>query len=132
MIARQHDVVIVSTAFVTPVAIRSTQPVGLRSDPREIHHPKQLPLPPPFHTSRAPVLPLYMGGTSILDRLSRVVKSNVNKWVSNIENPEKVINQSVNDLQVRPLTDALPRDLAVLYFLFLTLLLPSFVLLKPL
>lgn len=45
--------------------------------------------------------PLYMGGTSIVDRLSRVVKSNVNKWVSNIENPEKVINQSVNDLQVR-------------------------------
>ena len=45
--------------------------------------------------------PLHMGGTSIMDRLSRVVKSNVNKWVSNIENPEKVINQSVNDLQVR-------------------------------
>lgn len=45
--------------------------------------------------------PLYMGGTSIMDRLSRVVKSNVNKWVSNIENPEKVINQSVIDLQVR-------------------------------
>ena len=36
----------------------------------------------------------------MMDRLSRVVKSNVNKWVSNIENPEKVINQSVNDLQV--------------------------------
>jgi hypothetical protein len=51
---------------------------------------------------------LYMSNGFFVDRISRVVKANVNKWVSNIENPEKVINQSVSDMQVRCCT-FLPR-----------------------
>jgi hypothetical protein len=43
---------------------------------------------------------LYMSNGFFLDRVTRVVKSNVNKWVSNIENPEKVINQAVSEMQV--------------------------------
>jgi hypothetical protein len=43
---------------------------------------------------------LFMSNGFFLDRITRVMKSNVNKWVSNIENPEKVINQAVVDMQV--------------------------------
>jgi hypothetical protein len=57
----------------------------------------------PTSLSVAPESPsqLQMSNGYFLDRLTRVVKSNVNKWVSNIENPEKVINQAVNEMQVR-------------------------------
>ena len=43
---------------------------------------------------------LYLSNGFFLDRVTRVVKSNMNKLVSNIENPEKVINQAVIDMQV--------------------------------
>jgi hypothetical protein len=90
----------VCTAFVTPVAVRSSHDGGVLSEQTETPWMK-LQRPQQFRSSpTASVSQLHMGGTSIMDRLSRVVKSNVNKWVSNIENPEKVINQSVNDLQV--------------------------------
>jgi hypothetical protein len=38
---------------------------------------------------------------NLLDRFARVVKSNINKFVGSIENPEKVILQAVDDMQVR-------------------------------
>lgn len=41
---------------------------------------------------------LAMGGNSF-DRFARVFRSNVNKWVSKMEDPEKVILQSVTDMQ---------------------------------
>jgi hypothetical protein len=109
MISQKRDFVMVCTAFATPRTVRSSHHGVLRSDQTEVYHSPQLLLappllpPPPFHrsVSSSSASKLYMvGGPSIMDRLTRVVKSNVNKWVSNIENPEKVINQSVSDLQV--------------------------------
>ena len=109
IISQKCDFVMVCTAFATPRTIRSSHHGVLRSDQLEVHHSPQpllAPplLPPPCHrslSSSSSASKLYMvGGTSIMDRLTRVVKSNVNKWVSTIENPEKVINQSVSDLQV--------------------------------
>jgi len=41
------------------------------------------------------------GNGNLVDRLFRVVRSNVNKFVASIENPEKVIVQAVDDMQVR-------------------------------
>ena len=42
-----------------------------------------------------------MGGNgNLFDRFSRVLRSNINKLVSSIENPEKVIVQAVDDMQV--------------------------------
>ena len=42
-----------------------------------------------------------MGGNgNLFDRFYRVVRSNVNKFVASIENPEKVIVQAVDDMQV--------------------------------
>ena len=78
------------TAFVAPIARRSSP-----NDSTTTMAPtcRQEPSSSSLHMVGG-------GSTSIIDRLSRVVKSNVNKWVSNVENPEKVINQSVNDLQV--------------------------------
>jgi hypothetical protein len=58
----------------------------------------------PSSTTATSSSQLFMGNNNngfIVDRITRVVKSNVNKFVSNIENPEKVINQSVTDMQVR-------------------------------
>ena len=80
------------TAFVAPIARRSSPNDSTTT---------MAPTCQQVSSSSSSSLHMVGGGsTSIIDRLSRVVKSNVNKWVSNVENPEKVINQSVNDLQV--------------------------------
>lgn len=42
-----------------------------------------------------------VGNGNLFDRFARVMKSNINKFVSSIENPEKVIVQAVDDMQVR-------------------------------
>ena len=36
---------------------------------------------------------------NIADRFFRVVKSNVNSLLSNLEDPEKILDQAVNDMQ---------------------------------
>jgi hypothetical protein len=41
-----------------------------------------------------------VGNGNLFDRFYRVVRSNVNKFVASIENPEKVIVQAVDDMQV--------------------------------
>lgn len=46
---------------------------------------------------------MAIGNGNLVDRLFRVVRSNVNKFVASIENPEKVIVQAVDDMQVRSL-----------------------------
>lgn len=38
---------------------------------------------------------------NLMDRFSRVLRGSLNKAVSSIEDPEKVIVQAVNDMQVR-------------------------------
>jgi phage shock protein A len=48
------------------------------------------------YSGRRTISPLKMG---IADRFFRVVKSNVNGLLSNLEDPEKVIDQAVNDMQ---------------------------------
>jgi phage shock protein A len=40
------------------------------------------------------------GGGNMLDRFVRVVNSNINRFISGIENPEKVIIQALDDMQV--------------------------------
>lgn len=53
--------------------------------------------------SRMPTTTLSMvNNGNLFDRFTRVVKSNINKFVSSIENPEKVIVQAVDDMQVSP------------------------------
>ena len=42
---------------------------------------------------------LHMGG-NLIDRFFRVANANVNKLISSLENPEKVIVQAVSDMQV--------------------------------
>ena len=62
----------------------------------------------PSHLSVTSQSQLYMSSGFFLDRVTRVVKSNVNKWVSNMENPEKVINQAVSEMQVGKHCSCLP------------------------
>lgn len=52
--------------------------------------------PPTAHLSS---MQLRAQGNPV-DRFFRVVRSNVNKLVSNMEDPEKVIVQAVSDMQV--------------------------------
>ena len=56
------------------------------------------PAIPQHHTMRAPELAMARGNS--VDRLVRVFRSNVNKWVSTMEDPEKVILQATTDMQV--------------------------------
>jgi len=45
-------------------------------------------------------LSMMAGNGNLVDRFFRVFRSNMNKFVSSIENPEKVIVQAVDDMQV--------------------------------
>lgn len=45
-------------------------------------------------------LSMMASSGNLFDRFFRVLRSNVNKFVSSIENPEKVIVQAVEDMQV--------------------------------
>ena len=38
---------------------------------------------------------------NLFDRFSRVAKSNLNNILKNLEDPEKIMNQAVEDMQVR-------------------------------
>jgi phage shock protein A len=38
---------------------------------------------------------------NLFDRFVRVAKSNVNNILKNLEDPEKIMNQAVEDMQVR-------------------------------
>ena len=38
---------------------------------------------------------------NLFDRFSRVAKSNLNNVLKNLEDPEKILNQAVEDMQVR-------------------------------
>ena len=38
---------------------------------------------------------------NLFDRFSRVAKSNLNNVLKNLEDPEKIMNQAVEDMQVR-------------------------------
>jgi len=49
---------------------------------------------------RASTTSLSMSSGNLLDRFFRVARSNLNKFVASIENPEKVIVQAVEDMQV--------------------------------
>ena len=78
-----------SEAFapVTPVGTRSTiSAQNLRSNHGS----------PPYATATS----LAMKG-NLVDRFVRVFNANVNKFVSGLEDPEKVIVQAVDDMQVR-------------------------------
>lgn len=44
-------------------------------------------------------LSMMVGNGNLIDRFARVMKSNINKLVASIENPEKVIVQAVDDMQ---------------------------------
>jgi len=39
---------------------------------------------------------------NIFDRFSRVAKANINNVLKNLEDPEKIMNQALEDMQVRP------------------------------
>ena len=51
-------------------------------------------------TTTSTSLSMMGGNGNLFDRFSRVIRSNVNKFVASIENPEKVIVQAVDDMQV--------------------------------
>lgn len=38
---------------------------------------------------------------NLFDRFSRVAKANINSVLKNLEDPEKILNQAVEDMQVR-------------------------------
>lgn len=38
---------------------------------------------------------------NLFDRFSRVAKANINNVLKNLEDPEKILNQAVEDMQVR-------------------------------
>ena len=38
---------------------------------------------------------------NLFDRFSRVAKSNINNVLKSLEDPEKIMNQAVEDMQVR-------------------------------
>ena len=38
---------------------------------------------------------------NLFDRFTRVVKSNANEILKNLEDPEKIMNQALEDMQVR-------------------------------
>ena len=55
----------------------------------------------PLGTTTSTSLSMMGGGNgNLFDRFSRVIRSNMNKFVASIENPEKVIVQAVDDMQV--------------------------------
>jgi hypothetical protein len=56
-------------------------------------------IPMGIHTTTTTALSM-IGNGNLIDRFTRVVKSNINKFVSSIENPEKIIVQAVDDMQV--------------------------------
>ena len=39
---------------------------------------------------------------NLFDRFSRVAKSNINNVLKSLEDPEKIMNQAVEDMQVSP------------------------------
>jgi PspA/IM30 family len=57
--------------------------------------------PTPIDRHPRPLMELSAQGNPV-DRFFRVLRSNVNKLVSNMEDPEKIIVQAVSDMQVRP------------------------------
>ena len=53
---------------------------------------------PPVTTCRNGNTALSM---NLFDRFTRVAKSNLNNVLKNLEDPEKIMNQAVEDMQVR-------------------------------
>ena len=49
---------------------------------------------------RTPNTSLSMSGGNFFERIFRVTNANLNKVISSLENPEKVIIQAVDDMQV--------------------------------
>lgn len=51
---------------------------------------------------------------NLFDRFSRVAKSNINSVLKTLEDPEKILNQAVEDMQVRRrLNDILHRPFRI-------------------
>ena len=55
---------------------------------------------------------------NLFDRFSRVAKSNLNNILQNLEDPEKIMNQALEDMQVSPTrmsTNGLGMDVHTMY-----------------
>ena len=48
----------------------------------------------------SPATALYMANNNLFDRFSRVAKSNLNNILKNLEDPEKIMSQALEDMQV--------------------------------
>jgi phage shock protein A len=55
-------------------------------------------MPAPHNTNRKNSVSMDM---NLFDRFSRVAKSNINNILKNLEDPEKIMNQALEDMQVR-------------------------------
>lgn len=53
---------------------------------------------------------------NLFDRFARVAKSNLNNILKNLEDPEKIMNQAVEDMQVRDCFLDRPRALMVVHY----------------
>lgn len=59
---------------------------------------RRLPSPPAAPTSYRSSTALSM---NLFDRFQRVAKSNINNVLKSLEDPEKIMNQALEDMQVR-------------------------------
>ena len=92
--------------FATTLALAATTTHAFTSMPGRtalvgVQHQQQLVVssvapPARYHASSSTVL--YM---NLFDRFQRVAKSNLNNILKNLEDPEKIMEQALEDMQVR-------------------------------
>ena len=87
--------IITTTTSSSSISISRSSFVGRRNT---FHSPSTTTLTRPHQRASTTSTTLHM---NLFDRFSRVAKSNLNNILQNLEDPEKIMTQALEDMQVR-------------------------------